>query len=185
MGCAAAHTVAVSPIGNLQPELTAAVCGAVERIFNLPTAVLPLMDSVDFAFDPTREQYHSTLILEKLATLAPSEAFKVLALVGVDLFIPILTYVYGEAQLGGRACVVSVHRLDEGLATAVQKALLPARVAKEAAHELAHTFDLRHCKDPACIMHYCRTIHDVDRKSDRLCRYCRTLLNDELKRTGR
>lgn len=185
MGRRPAHTVAVSPIGVLQPELTAAACEAVQRIFNLPATVMPLMDNVDFAFNHARKQYHSTLILEKLATLAPVAAFKVLALVNVDLFIPILTYVYGEAQLGGRSCVVSVHRLDEGLSTAVQKALLPTRVAKEAVHELAHTFDLRHCKDPACIMHYCHNIRDVDRKNDRLCRYCRTLLDDELKRMAR
>ena len=45
------------------------------------------------------------------------------------------------------------------------------RVIKEAVHELGHTFDLRHCRDPQCLMHYCRAIEDVDRKSSDLCRY--------------
>jgi predicted Zn-dependent protease len=31
-------------------------------------------------------------------------------------------------------------------------------------------------------MHYCRSEADVDRKSTELCRYCRIMLNDELKR---
>ncbi len=45
------------------------------------------------------------------------------------------------------------------------------RMVKEALHELGHTFKLLHCKDPQCIMHYCRSLRDVDRKSDHLCRY--------------
>ena len=56
------------------------------------------------------------------------------------------------------------------------------RVVKESIHELGHTFSLRHCRDRECIMHYCRTIRDVDRKSDELCRYCRILLEDEVGR---
>ncbi len=55
-------------------------------------------------------------------------------------------------------------------------------MVKEAIHELGHTFKLRHCPDAACIMHYCRSEADVDRKSNDLCRYCRVMLNDELKR---
>jgi archaemetzincin len=58
------------------------------------------------------------------------------------------------------------------------------RVIKEAIHELGHTFNLRHCPDHNCIMHYCRSEKDVDRKSDELCRYCKILLEDGLKKTG-
>ena len=53
---------------------------------------------------------------------------------------------------------------------------------QEAIHELGHTFNLRHCKEHTCLMHYCRDEHDVDQKSDQLCRYCKVLLNDEIKR---
>jgi archaemetzincin len=58
------------------------------------------------------------------------------------------------------------------------------RLVKEALHELGHTFNLRHCQDKSCIMHYCRNIRDVDRKSDQPCRYCKILLEDELKKLG-
>ncbi|MBW1821725.1 MAG: hypothetical protein JRI92_08155 [Deltaproteobacteria bacterium] len=102
----------------------------------------------------------------------------------MDLFIPILTHVYGEAQLGGTACIISTHRLVEGLSLVADKDTYYGRVVKEAVHELGHTFKLRHCKDNACIMHYCRSIKDVDRKSEQLCRYCKTLLDDEMKRIG-
>ena len=127
-------------------------------------------------------QYHSTPILQVLADKTPAHALKVLGIVDMDLFIPILTHVYGEAQLGGRACIVSTHRLKEGLFPSGNPDAVTDRLVKEAIHELGHTFNLRHCRDTACIMHYCRTVRDVDRKSDDLCRYCRVLLDDEIRR---
>jgi len=143
---------------------------------------MPILQDVGFARDPGRNQYNSTLILDKLAELAPHHSIKVLAIISVDLFIPILTHVYGEAQLGGKACIVSTHRLMEGLSPMTIPETYDQRIIKEAVHELGHTFGLRHCTDHTCIMHYCRTVKDVDRKSDQLCRYCKILLEDEIKK---
>ena len=162
-------------------ELLERISAEIGSVFGYQTEALPLFDSVDFAFDPVRNQYHSTPILERLSALAPPQATKVLGIVQKDLFIPILTHVYGEAQLGGRACMVSTYRLKEGLSLAGNRDAYQQRVVKEAIHELGHTFNLRHCKDRSCIMHYCHTVRDVDRKSRQLCRYCQVLLEDELK----
>jgi len=101
----------------------------------------------------------------------------------VDLFIPILTHVYGEAQLGGRACILSTYRFSEGPGPGAD--IFRDRIVKEGTHELGHTFNLRHCPDPTCVMHYCRGIREVDRKSNRFCRYCAVLLRDEMKKLGR
>jgi len=109
-------------------------------------------------------------------------SIKVVAITHVDLFIPILTHVYGEAQLAGKACIVSTFRLQEGLFITTMEKELENRVVKEVLHELGHTFNLRHCDDKSCIMHYCRSIKDVDRKTDQFCRYCKILLEDELKK---
>ena len=103
----------------------------------------------------------------------------------VDLFIPILTHVYGEAQLDGKACIVSTYRLKEGLSLTGSVHIYHDRITKEVIHELGHTFNLRHCPDNFCIMHYCRTVKDVDGKSDQLCRYCKTLLEDEIKKLAK
>jgi archaemetzincin len=117
-----------------------------------------------------------------LALKAPAGAIKVLAVVEVDLFIPILTHVYGEAQLGGTACIVSTIRLNEGHSALNTQQPFLGRIIKEAIHELGHTFRLRHCREQTCLMHYCRDECDVDRKSDQLCRYCKVLLDDETQR---
>ncbi len=172
--------ILVSPIGVIPPTVIEAVRLALHAHFGMPTAVRPLIREISFALDPARDQYHSTPILARLAQAAPPGAIKVVGLTEVDLFIPILTYVYGEAQLDGRACILSTSRLGQGLSLGTADRRYLARVAKEAAHELGHTFNLRHCPDPLCLMHFCRNEADVDHKGERFCRYCSVLLRDAL-----
>ncbi len=71
-------------------------------------------------FDPGRRQYNSSKILLQIIAAPPPGASRVLAVADVDLFIPILTFVFGEAQLG-RHCG---GRLP---APAEQQILRPAR----------------------------------------------------------
>lgn len=176
------YRIVLSPIGEIDPGLFDLIGREFHRIFGYHTEIVELLEDVEFAYDPGRNQFHSTSILERLAGQAPDRAIRILAITRVDLFIPILTHVYGEAQLGGKACIVSTCRLTEGLNPVSAGEAYRFRVFKEAFHELGHTFKLRHCKDRSCIMHYCRGIKDVDRKSDQLCRYCKILLEDELRR---
>jgi len=77
---------------------------------------------------------------------------------------------------------VSTFRLNEGRSDLNIAPCYIERIVKEAIHELGHTFNLRHCPENTCIMHYCRNEEDVDRKSDELCRYCKIMLEDEIKR---
>ena len=174
--------IVLAPIGDFHPDIINLIGHAIQQVFGYATEIHPLCDDIEFAFNPQRRQYHSTSILKHLAASAPVHAVKVLGIVSLDLFIPILTHVYGEAQLGGKTAVVSIYRLKEGLPRLEPEKAFMLRITKEAIHELGHTFDLRHCPDHACIMHYCRSEKDVDRKSDQLCRYCRTFVDDEIKR---
>jgi archaemetzincin len=179
------YRILIAPIGEFDPELVAAIGRDVQRVFRAEVHTAPLLSDVSFAFDAGRSQYHSTTILQRLAEASPPDALKVIALTEVDLFIPILTHVYGEAQLGGKACIVSTHRLDSGPEALHHPEVFFGRMIKEAIHELGHTFKLRHCPDGACIMHYCRSEADVDRKSKDLCRYCRVMLDDEVRKIGK
>jgi len=172
--------IIISPVGRIPQWINETIAGHIGPLFGMETRIHPLLGDIEFAHDPDRNQYHSTVILEALERAAPRDCLKVLAVTQEDLFIPILTHVYGEAQLGGLASIVSIARLlTDPAATPLDRGR--ARIIKEAAHELGHTFDLRHCEDPGCLMHYCRKIEDVDHKSDRLCRYCRVLFRDYLK----
>ena len=176
------NIILISPIGDLSPELVETVAREIERVFGFATETGAILEDISFAMDPNRQQHHSTLILDRLAAAKPENCLRVLAITLVDLFIPILTHVYGEAQLGGAASIVSTFRLSgSGSAMDISPKFIE-RIVKEAIHELGHTFNLRHCPEHTCIMHYCRNEEDVDRKSNELCRYCRVMVDDEIKR---
>jgi archaemetzincin len=126
------------------------------------------------AFDPRRKQHASKAILSWLLEQGPPDG-KVLGVTDRDLFIPILTYVFGEAQLGGRAAVVSIARLVEDVEL-VGAQVLVERLAKEAVHEIGHTFGLVHCDARGCVMGRSPAVREVDVKSAELCAECRARL---------
>jgi archaemetzincin len=177
-------TILIAPIGDFDADLLQTLEKMVRETFGLPCRIEPLLDDIHFAWNAERDQYHSTVILGKLTEALPQDAYKIIALTHEDLFIPILTHVYGEAELGGVSCIVSTFRLSSDISPTSRRDLYLDRIYKESAHELGHTFDLRHCKDPQCLMHYCRRISDVDGKMNHFCRYCKVMLEDELKRAG-
>jgi archaemetzincin len=126
------------------------------------------------AYDARRKQHASGTILRWLLEVGPPGG-KVLGVTDRDLFIPILTYVFGEAQLGGRAAVVSLARLVEDVELFGPK-LLVERLAKEAVHEVGHAFGLLHCGTPGCVMGRSPAVREVDEKTAELCAECRARL---------
>jgi archaemetzincin len=130
------------------------------------------------AFDARRRQTSSTKVVQWLASQRPLDAERVLGVLGADLFIPVLTFVFGEAQLGGTAAVVSTARLGLPEAGESGRHLLCARLAKECVHELGHTYGLTHCGDQRCAMSRSASVIDVDTKTAELCADCRIRLAD-------
>ena len=126
------------------------------------------------AYDARRKQWYSTRILRWLLEAGPGRG-KVLALTDQDLFIPILTFVFGEAQLDGAAAVVSTARLFDPAAAGDRRVVME-RLAKESVHELGHAFGLTHCGTPGCVMGRSASVRDVDLKRGELCPDCRARL---------
>ncbi|MGE3840498.1 MAG: peptidase M54, partial [Vicinamibacterales bacterium] len=125
--------------------------------------------------DVRRGQHASSLLLEWLLEHRPHGAVRTLGLTDVDLFIPVLTFVYGEAQLNGPVAVVSMARLSGGPGSAGER-LVTARLAKESVHELGHTFGLLHCSSERCVMKRSVSVAAIDGKATTPCGDCRTLL---------
>src|SRR3989304_650605 len=76
------------------------------------TAIVSSWDiSPQFAREPARGQYNSSLILAELFRRRTDPPVRILGVTDVDLFAPVLTYVFGEAQMRGPAAVVSTFRL--------------------------------------------------------------------------
>lgn len=134
-------------------------------------------DAVDpsLAFDPARRQFHSTAILQMMTVRA--NGMRLLGVTESDLFVPILTYVFGEAQLQGDCALVSLHRLhEEFYGMAADEGRLIGRLVKEAVHELGHTFGLRHCQDWRCAMASTHVVERLDLKEAAFCAACRRVV---------
>jgi archaemetzincin len=128
---------------------------------------------VDQAYDPSRDQYNSRTLIDLLRGLLPGDAERVLGVTNVDLFIPVLTFVFGEAQLGGPAGVVSFFRLDNRFYGLPENGeLLLARLVKECVHEVGHTYGLLHCPDPDCVMRSSTYVEQIDLKQASFCIEC-------------
>jgi len=163
--------------GDMDPDLLGRLRHQVERTFDRPTDLRVASGPPEEALDRKREQYSSTKILRWIVTTLASGSNKVLGITDVDLFIPVLTYVFGEAQVRGAAAVVSLARLRFTYnQRPASPPLMEARLLKECLHELGHTFGLVHCSDSVCLMSRSNSVLDVDRKGARLCRDCRQRL---------
>ena len=139
------------------------------------------------SFEARRNQYYSTRILKEMLGEVPQDALKLLGVTDKDLCIPILTYVFGEAQVGGTAAVVSLARLrQEHYGLTPDRPLLLERLRKECLHELGHTFGLVHCPLMDCVMHVSNTVVDVDTRGRDFCWGCQTVVasNTETERRG-
>lgn len=125
-------------------------------------------------FDHERQQYSSTLILSRMQSCVVPSAWRLLGITAVDLYVPLLTFVFGEAQLNGACAVVSTYRLrEEFYGLPANAELLRQRLLKEALHELGHTLGLTHCEDYRCAMAPSHAVEWIDVKDSSLCVDCR------------
>lgn len=170
--------VAIAPV---DPPSLHALVEPLGKTFSASVKVVqsaPLDGS--FAFNVSRNQYNSTSILsallEKFSEWSQPEDdhdVKILGVTDGDLFVPVLTYVFGEAQFEGKAAVVSSHRLREDFyGLQPDEKIFRARLLKEAIHELGHTFGLIHCSDYLCVMHSSTGVEEIDMKTEKLCTEC-------------
>ena len=167
--------------GGVEATVRQSVEELIHRSFGWTPSVLPEFPVPDYAWDPARRQYGSVPVLERLASSCPGDAWKLVALTECDLFIPMLSFIYGQAQLGGTIAIVSLARLrQEFYGLPANGGLLIRRTRKETLHELGHTFDLVHCPDAGCVMSLATNIRLLDLKGDGYCSGCQALIDEKL-----
>ncbi|MEI6696364.1 MAG: archaemetzincin family Zn-dependent metalloprotease [Bacteroidota bacterium] len=133
-------------------------------------------DLSDF-YDPARRQYNANNILNQLENQYATNNEKIIGLFNVDLYIPIFTYIFGQAFLNGRSGIASLYRLsNERYGIEADEMLLLERFSKEIIHELGHTFGLIHCHLPDCVMRSVTYVEDIDQKNSSPCPLCRNKL---------
>jgi len=172
-------SIVVVPIGSVSTGHLLTLTAGISESFTMPV-VRETSSRIDpaFAFDPSRNQYYSTLLLSSLVRMFSSHRGKILAVTEEDLYIPVLTYVFGEAQLDGTAAIISTYRLDDTLyGLPANPRRFEERMIKEAVHELGHAFGLVHCRDFECVMHSSSGVEEVDLKSASFCTQCANSLH--------
>ncbi len=163
------------PIGDFDGGMLRQLAPAMANLFHIPTEVLSVRLDPEFAYHGERQQFHSSEILQAMQRYVQSDSWRVLGVTAVDLYIPILTFVFGEAQIGGPCGLVSAHRLrQEFYGLPADPDLLRQRLVKEAVHEVGHTLDLTHCDDYQCAMAPSHAVEWIDLKESSLCGSCQS-----------
>jgi archaemetzincin len=170
MAVGAAGAGEPAPSIELLDALAAALAGVLHVSCHVSTEVL----DASVALDPGRRQYHSTAILRAMMPLAADTDVRLLGVAEFDLYVPVLTFVFGEAQIAGTCGVVSLRRLrEEFYGLPANPARTAERLLKEALHELGHTFGLRHCANWQCVMASTHAVERLDLKEAGYCAACR------------
>ncbi len=160
-------------IGKLDPGLLRYLAATLAEGLQVPCTILPALMDPQFAFHSERQQFHSSQILTAMQRHVNRSSWRVLGVTSVDLYIPILTFVFGEAQMGGPCAVVSTHRLAQEIyGLPADPNALAERLLKEAVHEIGHTFNLTHCEDYTCAMAPSHAVEWIDLKQATLCEHC-------------
>ncbi len=162
--------ICIQPYDGCKKDIVDEIAKRLMETIKLPVKILPPVEEPVYAFDPGRKQYYSTKILRYIVNNHDSDALRTIGIINTDIFIPVLTYVFGEAQLNGRAALVSSARLkQEYYGLKPDRSLLADRLFKEVMHELGHTFGLTHCGIDSCVMTLSNSTAGIDRKTANFC----------------
>jgi archaemetzincin len=167
--------------GYFEEDFLKKISGNVIREFRTEVNIREGHLDLSEFYDSGRRQYNGAKLLKEVDTLFASDEYKTLGLFSIDLFIPILTYIFGQAFLSGRSGIASHYRFsNERYGMSTDDRLIFDRFQKEIIHELGHTFGLVHCHVPDCVMRSSTYVEDIDQKSSSLCQSCRNELNLDL-----
>lgn len=176
-----AQTIALVPIGQVNEAVLTAIGEGLKEAFGLDYIIVSSLPHPDYAYERRRGQYRSDDILARLCHLSlPAERW--LGVADVDLYAPGLNFVFGQANMGGPAALISLARLQQrfyGLRD--DQGLFFERAIKEAVHELGHTYGLGHCSNRRCVMAFSNSLADTDYKGRGFCPRCRLALQGIIK----
>jgi archaemetzincin len=177
------NTIQLLPVGNVENLLLEHLRTELPRSLRVECAILPCRLDPTPAYHAECHQFHSSELLQRMMQLLRPRDWRFVAIAEVDLYIPILKYVFGEAQLGGPCAVVSTFRLrQEFYGLDRDDGLLRDRLLKESLHELGHTLGLHHCEDYRCAMASSHAVEWIDLRDRTWCEECHGKAQLELTR---
>ena len=174
--------IAVLPLGKVGEDVVRIVTDGLQGVLRVPVDLYDAVHMPAETYMERRGQYDAMSILKHIRDQHAKPRVKTLGLTEKDLGNPILTFVFGEAFLGGPAAVMSCHRLYRGVGESlVSREQFLARVIKVALHEIGHTFNLPHCHVGHCVMRASNSLAELDSKLGYLCNYCELFFFEALR----
>ncbi len=132
----------------------------------------PSIASFD-AYDKERKQYKILTIFKEISENRKNTKKKVLAIMDEDIYIHELNFVFGEADVASGVAIISLTRLRQTYyGFPEDRKLFLLRCLKEAIHVVGHLYNLDHCPNPLCVMHFSNRLADTDKKDYELCDVC-------------
>ncbi|MDI7276005.1 MAG: archaemetzincin family Zn-dependent metalloprotease [Anaerolineae bacterium] len=166
-------TIVLVPMGPVPGDLLPWLAARLQAIVGQEVGIGEAIPLPQRAYDARRHQYRGDGVMAELQALGCPGADRVIGLVEADCYAPGLNFVFGQATLTGRDAFVALPRLRQGYyGRPHDEALFRERVLKETLHELGHTWGLRHCPDPRCVMYFSNTLADTDAKGLEFCPHC-------------
>lgn len=173
-------------VGIIESKILEYIADLISERFKLDVRTGKRVPINNFEVDKRRGQYLSTRILKSLIIMKNSIEDIVLGIADVDLYVPSLNFVFGEADPINTAALISISRLKPSFYGLLKDDyLLLERAGKEAVHELGHIFNLHHCDKVRCVMFFSNTLTDTDMKDDKFCDKCSRNLNTNLRKLVR
>jgi archaemetzincin len=169
-------SILLQPVGSVPDNVLRFLQESLAKQFDDCTfSISPTIEIPSHAFDERRNQYRSTIVLDWLDKHVPYD--KILGICDFDAYAEDLNFVFGQAQRGGRVLAIYLPRLRQefyGFKPDVSLSL--QRAAKEAVHELGHSFGLGHCRLPSCVMYFSNSLRDTDKKGKEFCSGCKSAM---------
>jgi archaemetzincin len=169
--------IVLVPVGTLDEALLERVSKSLTETFQRPATVHRSLPVPKYAFNPSRAQYHSAAILKRVETLRVAEWDSAIGIVDVDLFVPEVPFIFGEADRSTRSAIISLTRLRPETGTAESKREVTfKRLMSECIHQIGMIRGLAHCPNNRCVMFFSATVQDTDKKGMAFCANCRKRL---------
>jgi archaemetzincin len=169
-------SVTICGVGSVDKSILEYLAECIAARYGLTCKISSGMESPEYAYNIIREQYNSKLILKHLLRQCPNDTLRFIGVTSVDLYVPILEFVFGLAQIEGQCSIVSLHRLYPKFYNRPPNPdLVLVRLLKTSLHELGHTFGITHCRDRRCVMYSSTRIEHTDFKHPDFCLTCSEL----------
>lgn len=173
--------ISLISLGRFEKDFLERLAKEVSIVFGIDVKTSTEYHDITSYFEPARKQYDANRLLHFIHREYAGNSLRTIGLFQVDLFIPILTFIFGQAIYNGNAGIASIYRLrNEQYGMPGKDRLLFERFKKVIIHELGHTFGLIHCHVPSCVMRPGTYVEDIDQKKQAFCKKCQSMIDKVL-----